>query len=115
MTLDYYRSLFEYNRITNLKLVEFLEQMKDSSKGYLLLCHIQNAQELWLARIENRKSEVNIWDVRSYQDFKLIEEKFYQKWKNFLSTLKDSDLTQKINYKSLEGNIFGNLHQKVQF
>lgn len=113
-TNDFFKDAFEYNYHFNQELIELFESNKQiiPEKSIQLLNHLINAQQIWNERILEQQPSVGVWEIRSLENLKNVNENNYNK---SLSILNNTQLNQKIVYKNSKGIEFSNTVQDIIF
>ncbi|MEN9910400.1 MAG: hypothetical protein RLZZ540_3559 [Bacteroidota bacterium] len=113
-TNDFFKDTFEYNYHFNQELIQLFENNKQiiPEKSIQLLNHLINAQQIWNERILNEKNTVDVWEIRSLENLKNVNQNNYKK---SLSILNSTELSKKITYKNSKGDVFSNSVQDVIF
>ncbi|MES2238911.1 MAG: DinB family protein [Bacteroidota bacterium] len=113
-TTDFFKDAFEYNWHFNQELIQLFEKQEQSipEKSIELLNHLINAQQVWNERILNEKLSVSVWEIRSLENLKTINESNYNKSIGILDSI---DLSQKIDYKNSSGIAFSNSVRDIIF
>jgi len=113
-TNDFFKDAFEYNYHFNQELIQLFEKEKQiiPEKSIQLLNHLINAQQIWNERILNEKITVDVWEIRSLENLKIVNQNNYNK---SLSILNNTELSQKIEYKNSKGIVFSNTVQDIIF
>jgi uncharacterized damage-inducible protein DinB len=70
------------------------------------LAHIRGAQELWLARIEQRAPILPVWPDTSVEELATIGVAVDTAWRRLFDTLTDDGLSRAVSYKSIAGDPF---------
>ncbi|MFN1835605.1 DinB family protein [Balneola sp. MJW-20] len=99
------RKLFEYDRDTNLMMLNFLEKQEglDLHECFRHLSHIVWAQEIWLARIMNLGCPVDQWEVIPVRRLKEMLEINFQRFKDIMD---GQDTEEIIHYTNSEEKSF---------
>lgn len=105
--VDLLKELYAYNRHMNRKLVQFFHQHSFSDeKAFRLFSHILNAHHTWLARIEQQKSQWDVWQIHHFSNFERIDEANHQKTNAVLATT--TDFNQITAYHTSGGSAYEN-------
>lgn len=96
------QDLLTHSYNSNLKYLNAL-QNKPLEEAQQWMCHILNAQHIWLSRINHEAAVFEIEQKHPMADLLKLNEDNFQK---SLALLKSRDLNQKISYKNLKGLSF---------
>jgi len=70
--------------------------------------HILGADEIWLARLEQRASRTPVWPILPLEEVKTLAQTLRQDYRTFLATLNQQRLDQVIGYTNTAGKAFEN-------
>jgi uncharacterized damage-inducible protein DinB len=117
---ELFLQLFRYNFSINRKLISaFNQQEINVPEALRLLCHIYNAQQVWLSRIRpNFVLQIpEIWQVYNIQELTEKLEASEKSWMRFLESLPKIDevFSEKIIYVNSKGERFENTVRDVLF
>jgi len=110
---EFFKDIFEYHNHFNQKLIEQLIENGNSLsvRTIPLLSHSINTQQIWNARITNKK-KLEFHAEHSLQECKRIDSENY---KETLEILKNHELTENILYSNSKGIEFNNTIQQILF
>lgn len=80
-----------YHHEANALFFHFMEQHEVSSEVYSFMSHVLNAQIIWLDRIEQKPTQVGVWDIHSLPGLKDMDEKEHARAKRILDRHKLSE------------------------
>lgn len=110
----FFNSLFDYNFHCNKKLIEAfstIDTVPETSAK--LFSHILNAHHLWNARLRDRDSELEVWQVH---DVKALGDIHYENQRNSFEIISNTeDFEKRIDYENTEGRLFTNTVQDILF
>ncbi|MCX2745917.1 hypothetical protein OO013_18700 [Mangrovivirga sp. M17] len=93
--------LLEFNFELNNTFCDFtVQNLSYNDKIKRLLSHIINAQDIWISRIKNEMSSLEIWEEHSPEDLKKYNELHLEKFKEIISS---RNYDETISYNSLSG------------
>ena len=106
--------LAAYNFWAYDKLLNTLESLMTAvpDKSMELLCHLVNAQVIWLSRIENNISEVGVFDSHSLAECRTLHQTSSKRLQE-LAALEESSLNEIISYTNTKGDYFQNSIQDI--
>ncbi len=104
---SFFNSIFDYNFHCNKALIEaFVAIDAVPERSLLLFSHILNAHHIWNARIRERNSEFEVWQLH---DTQALGEIHYENQRNsFEITSITEDFEKRIDYENTEGRLFTN-------
>lgn len=70
------------------------------------LAHVRGAQEIWLARIEQRPSTLEIWPELSVEELASVGAALDAAWRARFAELTDEALARPVSYRNLAGKAF---------
>lgn len=109
----FFKEILEYTYAFNDKVIDaLLTTVSPPEKSIRLINHTLNAQQIWNARIDNKKNTIGVWDIRPLEDIKAINLANYQK---SLQIIANSDFDQKITYSNSSGKTFENTVRDMLF
>ncbi|MFL9831485.1 DinB family protein [Flavobacterium sp. ST-87] len=113
-THDFFKDAFEYTYHFNQELIHLFKNNKNCipEKSMQLLNHLINAQQIWNERILNEPNTIGVWEMRSLENLKTINQQNYNQSLNILETIA---LDKKIDYKNSKGIQFSNTVQEIIF
>jgi uncharacterized damage-inducible protein DinB len=105
----YFTQLFNYDKSTNLLMLETIMNAGSPEKPVQLMAHLLSSQQVWLARCKGEPTIDNIlWPDWKAETLKEIIDTNHKGWLSFLDSLKPDDLEKIISYKTLKGDSFEN-------
>jgi uncharacterized damage-inducible protein DinB len=100
---------FEFNSVTNKKLLEKIAMMRDRYEAIKFFSHLINCQYKWLARIlKDPGYEAMSWWEPVY-DLEQLEEqwnKSLQSWITYLNSKTDEELATETSFIGYDGSIW---------
>jgi len=103
---DYLLKTFNYNDLTNLKLLEKIKQLPDAKDAIRLFSHLINSQYKWMARITNNPnaSTMSWWDpIYEFDQLEKEWKKSLELWLNYLRTKNEEELQQEVIFTGFDG------------
>ncbi|HWV72658.1 MAG TPA: DinB family protein [Pseudosphingobacterium sp.] len=105
----YFIKLFDYDRSTNLKMINLLTDGEQLKTAIELMSHLLAAQQIWFKRCRNESTTAcAIWPKWSLQNLQEIADANHNNWVDFLQTLTVSDFEKSIVYRNSKGISFAN-------
>ncbi|MEJ5962077.1 DinB family protein [Pedobacter immunditicola] len=97
-----------YNNWANQKIFTQFSQLEDKTPATSMhfLCHVMNAQTVWLSRITGQQSSVRTWDDHSLDVCMEMQQQTHEMLKHL--TTAEVDLQQLISYTTFNGLSFEN-------
>lgn len=77
--------------------------------------HVIGAEEVWLARLQQRTSSCPVWPELSGPELKELMEKTHQNYREYLENLEEKDLSIEISYTNSAGKKFTNITSDILF
>ena len=110
----FYRELFEYNHLTNQKLLTVfnLHSDKVSEKSVKWMNHILDAHHIWNHRMCKKIPAYSVWQIHSLGYLKEIDVLNYE---TSLTILAAGEFEQKLDYTSSQGKTYTNSVKDVLF
>lgn len=106
---EYFVTLFDYDRFTNLLIVDQIINIEDSVKPVKLMAHLLSAQQIWLGRCLGEPCiSGSAWPEWSLD---VITEMVYynhKDWLSFIDTLTADDFDRHVTYSNSKGDKFSN-------
>lgn len=102
------RQLWAHIAWADETLLRALEAGPPSPEILREYAHILGADEIWLARLEQRASRTPVWPSLPLDEIKTLAQTLHQDYRSFLSTLNQQRLEQVIAYTNTAGNSFEN-------
>lgn len=110
---EYFKEMFHYTYYFNNEVIITLSNIEIiPEKSLRLINHTLNAQEIWNNRVENRKSAINVWEMRDLSDLKDINTINY---KRSIEILDLYNLEDKITYKNSRREVYTNKIKDILF
>ncbi len=111
----YFQNLFEYNTWANNKIISALEKqnVKDE-KTIGILSHIISTQDAWLERLKQTPNySMDIWEVYSLQEIKILSKNSSTSWNNFLRRLNKKRFNDICVYKNSKRKELSNTFTEI--
>ena len=102
------RKLWAHIAWADEMLLRALEAGTPSPEILREYAHILGADEIWLARLEQRASRTPVWPSLPLDEVKTLAQTLHQDYRTFLATLNQQRLEQVIAYTNTAGNSFEN-------
>lgn len=114
MTLAHFRSLLDYEREANARILASLRSVPESNlrsesfkRARGIFGHVQNARHLWLSRLGGCRPRAFVMfpdlPIDTLEDDSRVLDGL---WGNHLRGLTDSDLSREVGYTSLDGTAY---------
>lgn len=103
---QYLLDTFQFNSITNKKLLQKIGDLPDKTESIRLLSHLINCQYKWMARIiHDPVAPTMSWWEPIYSIEQLAEEwdKSLQPWLDYISQRSDEELATEVTFVGLDG------------
>lgn len=97
--------LFEFNTITNIKLLGKIWELNDKTKAIYLFSHLINAQDKWMARIKEDENAIfmDTWKpVYAFSELETEWNRSTSAWKNYIDTVSEEQLNTEIEFFGTE-------------
>lgn len=102
------RKLWAHIAWADETLLRALEAGTPSPEILREYAHILGADEIWLARLEQRASRTPVWPTLPLDEVKTLAQALHQDYRTFLASLNQQRLEQVIAYTNTAGNSFEN-------
>lgn len=102
------RKLWAHIAWADETLLRALEAGTPSPEILREYAHILGADEIWLARLEQRASRTPVWPTLPLDEVKTLAQTLHQDYRTFFATLNQQRLEQVIAYTNTAGNSFEN-------
>jgi uncharacterized damage-inducible protein DinB len=110
----YFTELFEYHGWANNKVISAIyEAGINDSEVMKLLSHILLAEMTWLRRLKSEKYNNNFWIELSLDECSNLAHKNTMEIKEYLSSLSDKDLNNKVKYTNSKGIEYSNSIKEI--
>lgn len=105
MSGEYFLRLYDYGTWANRRVIELLrQQSQDNERARKWLCHVLNAERVWITRLGGEDSAaLPIWSQLSLDECAELLEQNNTAYQQFLSNLTNDGLQQIITYKNSKG------------
>jgi uncharacterized damage-inducible protein DinB len=112
--ISYFQRLFAYDDWANREVLASLQGLKvPPARSLKFLAHIVSAERLWLERLLVQKQTYPVWPDFSLSQCGLEVAELSGLWKNYLGSLKESDLTGDLTYKNTKGESWSSQKQDI--
>ncbi|QKJ30017.1 DinB family protein [Mucilaginibacter mali] len=114
--ISYFKTLFNYDRHTNLLMVDqILAAGISFGQPVVLMGHLLGAQQTWLKRVTNSPIPSGpIWpEDWPAESLKEIIEQNHKAWITHLDSLQEGDIDTIIHYQNLRGDSFSEPHRDI--
>ena len=112
--IEHLKRLFAYDDWANREAVTALEQLATPPpRSVKFLAHIVSAERLWLERLRVEKQTCEVWPDFSVAQCKLEIADLGERWKNYLASLKEEDLSRSLTYRNSQGESWSNAKQDI--
>ena len=117
MTPEHYRTLYEYNRWANLRVLEFVSKLSEQALTderfsypsiHAILAHMVAAETSWVARCRG-ESGLQAPDAGALSTLAAIKTRWdevYEEERAYLGGLTESDLNRTLTYRTSRGQEF---------
>ena len=106
--------LFRYDDWANREVVTALTELSTlPPRSLKILDHILSAERLWLERLRLEKQTYPVWPDFSVAQCKLEIAELGERWKNYLASLKEEDLSRSLTYRNSQGESWSNAKQDI--
>ncbi len=102
---EFISTLFEFNYVTNIKMLGKIWELKDKTKAVFLFSHLINAQDKWMARIAGDENAVFMDGWKPIYEFSELESEWNRStsaWKIYLDTVTEKELKTEIEFIGAE-------------
>lgn len=104
---EYFLNVFSYEHWANEYIINFIIQMQNPPEKILsIMSHIINAQILWLSRLKNTSSEVEVWQMNKKDELVEVFSRTKLDFDFYLENLLDSHFSKAIVYVNSRGEKF---------
>jgi uncharacterized damage-inducible protein DinB len=109
-----FEEIWVYQFWATERMFEHLSTLtKVPDKANALLCHIINAMDIWLSRLNKRKQRFGLFEVR---DFKSNRDAYLVLRDELMTEIvKKNDLEELISYNSTEGQPYKSLRKEIYY
>jgi len=112
--LEHITRLFSYDDWANREVLKSLQTASEPpARSVGLLAHIVSAERLWLERLLMQKQTSPVWPTFTLDRSQSEIGELAGLWKNYLSSLGESGLTDSIDYKNTKREKFTSQKQDV--
>ena len=104
---QYLVETFQFNDVTNRKLLEKMSQLKEPAECIRFFSHLVNCQYKWLARIQHDPNapQMSWWEpVYAFEDLEAEWKKSLQLWIDFIQSGSDEELTTEVEFIGFDGS-----------
>jgi uncharacterized damage-inducible protein DinB len=77
-------------------------------EAILEAAHLMAAEEIWLARLEQRPANLPVWPDASLAQVKRFAGDTHAAWRQYVERLQEADLASAVNYRNSAGGEFTN-------
>lgn len=104
---SYYQDLFKYENWANSEIASlFTDSVELPDKALQLMSHIVNAQMVWLSRIKNEKTDLQVWKVYSVDELKKELNRSSESIMLFINEMSEQGPEKIISYTNTKGEKF---------
>jgi len=105
--LEKVHDLWEHVFWADMTLLPAVLATEDSSpEAVREYAHVIGAEEVWLARLQNRSSRFGVWPAVSCAALPAVVEQTHAGWRTFLAARDDDDLGDTVTYTNSAGQTF---------
>lgn len=106
-----YQRLFQYNEETNGLFLDLLEQHPAAPESAVKwMSHIFNAMDIWLHRIQGRKSPLGVWELHPVSGLRDMNRMLYERYCELLEV---ENLARPCEYTNTKGETFSNTVEEM--
>lgn len=107
--LEKVRRLWEHVVWADTRILDALQQSdRVPAEAVQEHAHVLGAEEVWLARLEQRSPRAAVWPVISLAELKELVQQTHAGFAGYLSGLHDADLDRTVTYANSAGDKFSN-------
>lgn len=111
---NYFLRLFKYNEWANNRVLEVILTDGFNEPSVLkLLSHIIAAQQLWMDRVLNKDTKLEVWPDYTLEGCITLSKESSANWIKFVEMIRDEDLSKTINYVTTKGDPFSNTIEDI--
>ncbi len=105
MTTDTFRKLFHYDAWGNRATLDSIRMATQAptSRACAITAHLVGSGRLWLARLEGRPAEGEVWPSLSLDQCDAGFRELEAAWERYLDGVKPADLDRAFSYKNTKG------------
>lgn len=104
---EHFIGLFNYDRYTNLQILESIFAAQQPAKPVQLMAHLLAAQQIWFKRCNSLPAPGGpIWPDWPADSFKSTIEQNHADWLNYLQGTSESDFETPVAYTNTKGEHF---------
>lgn len=103
MNADHIRRLFSYDEWANREVLAALRKASPLPRPLEFLAHILSAERLWLERVRRQPQTFAVWPGFTLDDCESQINENAELWKDFFSSVNDSELDGSVDYKNTAG------------
>lgn len=114
--LQYFSRQFKYDSWANgeaLSAIKAASPQSSLARPLSLLAHILSAQQLWLERLRQQPQTMPVWPESGIAECEEQIAELARVWREFLSALSDSRLSQRVHYKNSKGETWSSTVEDV--
>lgn len=112
--IEHFQRLFGYDDWANRQVLTALEALTTAPpRSVKFLAHIVSAERLWLERLRLEKQTYPVWPDFTLAQCKLEIAESGERWKNYLGSLKEEDLSRSLTYRNSKGESWTNSKQDI--
>lgn len=97
---------FQFNSLTNKKLLKKIRQLRDQDESIRFFSHLINSQYKWLARIQQdpKAPQMSWWDpVYPFPDLEKEWDKSLKLWLEYIQPKNEDELSKEVEFIGHDG------------
>ena len=106
MLLAQLRRLLGHAEWANAQVIAALEQQEVADDILELFAHVLGAEEVWLSRLERRKTALAVWPALSKAELGAAAAANAARYRAYIDSLTPDDLTREVSYTNSAGQAF---------
>ena len=103
---DLIRRLFAHCAWSDALLFTAVQQHAESSEAWREYAHVLGAEEVWLARLEQRPSAVVVWPTLTIVEAESLRARLVAGYDTFIGALDEATLSAPMQYRTSAGQPF---------
>lgn len=114
MTIPHFNDLFVFTHTMNERCIDAILRHEDSvpDRVHALLCHVLNAQHIWLSRITGVPAEFEPWEMHLVDAYALLNNRNLEQTN---AVLESEDASRTVHYANTVGQSFSNTVGDILF
>jgi uncharacterized damage-inducible protein DinB len=100
------KRLIDHAEWANAHIVAALERQPVADDIVEIFAHVLGAEEVWLSRLEGRKSKLAVWPALGVAQLRLTAATNAACWKSYMERLTPDDMHRDVSYVNSAGQAF---------